>query len=350
MLPTQSSSVMNQPGQVYTDLNGLQAIRSLGKSDEKAAIMQVAKQFESMFIGMMLSSMRDANQVFEEDSLLHSPESDFYQTMLDQQLSVSLAGQRGIGLADVIYKQMLGQYGKNKRNTDENDEGSSEPAAPSAPLRRIHSHVIESAMAEVQKELDTMPVEVSAIAADISPDVSHPAAQGSGNKGQQFTSAGEFVAALYPAAVRIADELDVDVKAIIAQAALETGWGKYVITDDQGISSYNLFGIKADERWQGSSVEVITHEYRDGVRVNEKARFRSYASLQEGLQDYADFLQSAARYEPAIGKGLGSSHYGYALQQAGYATDPDYGRKISRISESDTLQSALQDVSGQLTE
>lgn len=341
MLPTQTATMASQPGQVYTDLNGLQGIRALGKTDKKAALMQVAKQFESMFVGMMLNSMRQANKVFEEDSLFNSPESDFYQKMYDEQLSLSLSGQRGMGLAGVIYRQMMGNFGKDRTLPDDEPVSVDDSGEAAVLFQHKASPALENALQEVDTELEkiqALPADDDAAAGDQAGD---EAASGSGNKGKQFSSPHEFVAALYPHAQAVAEELAVDPRAIIAQAALETGWGKYVITDDQGRNSYNFFGIKADSRWQGSSVEVATHEYRSGVKVQEQARFRAYGSIGEGLRDYGDFLRSASRYQQAIGQGLTSDHYGYALQEAGYATDPQYGAKIQRISGSETLNEAL---------
>ena len=336
MIQTQTSSA-----QVYTDVNALQSIRTLGKQDKNAALMEVAKQFESMFLNMMLSSMRDANKVFGEDSLLSSPEMDFYEKMYDDQMAVSLSGQQGVGLSDVIYRQLMSSYGDSDGTVKELDQSKLSDRRISTPF--IRSGRLDAALAEVTETLHNLP----ANSADEALPQNAQAATGAGGKGQQFATPAEFVAALYPLAEPVAEELGVDAKAIVAQAALETGWGKFMITDEQGRNSYNFFGIKADERWQGDAVTVTTHEYRDGVAVKENAAFRSYTSAAEGMRDYARFLQSAARYEQALGQGLTAEHYGQALQQAGYATDPQYGAKIHRISESSTLNSALQQLQPQ---
>lgn len=339
-----------QSAQIYTDLNALQGIRSLGKDDKNAALMEVAKQFESMFLNMMMSSMRDANKVFEEDSMFNSPETDFYRKMYDDQMALSLSGQQGMGLSQVIYRQLMSSYGDNNNEAKELDQGKLFDRRARSPLPMVSpSHVtaLNATMDAVDAELHQLrPRPQAAVtasehsaAADTTPLI---AASGSGNKGQQFATPAEFVAALYPLAEKVGAELGVEPKAIVAQAALETGWGKYMISDDQGRNSFNFFGIKADSRWQGERVDVVTHEYRDGLAVKERAPFRSYSSMEEGVRDYADFLQGAERYQQAIGQNLGAGHYGYALQQAGYATDPQYGAKIQRISQSTTLNSALE--------
>lgn len=314
-----------QAASVYTDVHGLQSIRQLGKQDQDAALMEVAKQFESMFLNMMLSSMRDANQVFKEDSLFSSSESDFYQKMYDDQISLSLSTSQSTGLADVIYRQMLSNYGQSQ----------DKPELQQGDLRRHHSS-LDGVMQQVQQVIADLPAEETT-----GPQVTTPVASGRGDKGQQFATAEAFVAALYPHARQVAQQLDIDPKAVIAQAALETGWGRFMITDQQGNNSFNFFGIKADQRWQGERVNIQTHEYRAGVRVNERADFRSYPSVAAGLQDYAEFLQSGDRYQQALGKGLAADQFGHALQRAGYATDPAYGEKIQRVSNSDTLNQAL---------
>ena len=330
MIQTQVNSA-----NVYTDLNALQGIRALGKDDKSAALMEVAKQFESMFLNMMLSSMRDANKVFEEDSLFSSPEMDFYENMYDNQMALSLSGQQGMGLSDVIYRQLMNNYGNDNSTKPELDQSSIADRRLSYSLP--HAAALQSTMDQVEAMLASQeePSDVSSDSAD------QAVASGAGVKGQQFATAEEFVAALYPLAQQVGEKLGVDPKAIVAQAALETGWGKFMITDESGRNSFNFFGIKADSRWQGDSVSVTTHEFRDGVAVKEQAQFRSYASMTEGLNDYADFLQSASRYEDALGRNLSAGEYGKELQKAGYATDPQYGNKIHRISQSSTLNEAL---------
>ncbi|MCD8522540.1 MAG: flagellar assembly peptidoglycan hydrolase FlgJ [Saccharospirillaceae bacterium] len=336
-----------QSAQIYTDLNALQGIRTLGKNDKSAALMEVAKQFESMFMNMMMSSMRDANKVFEEDSMFNSPETDFYRKMYDDQMALSLSGQQGTGLSQVIYRQLMANYGDHNNSPKELDQSklfdrrARSPLSVSEPSHIRTSPLTATALSATMDEVDTELHQLPA-AAEKTIEIPLVAASGSGNKGQQFATPADFVAALYPLAEKVGAELGVEPKAIVAQAALETGWGKYMITDEQGRNSFNFFGIKADKRWQGDKVEVITHEFRDGQSVKERAEFRSYTSMEEGLRDYANFLQGTERYQSAIGQNLSASHYGHALQQAGYATDPQYGAKIQRISQSTTLNSALE--------
>lgn len=326
----------HNPTNAYTDLNALQDISALGKKNKDAALMEVAKQFESMFLNMMLSSMRQANSVFKEDSLFDSPEMEFYENMYDDQLGQTLSSGEGMGLAKVMYQQLKSNYNADAKHTDLDQsklfERQRDFFVPAQHLQKTMQEVEQTLEQEVKQKA----------AQKVDQEMPIKTATGAGDKRQQFATPSEFVAALYPHAEEIGSELNVDPRAIVAQAALETGWGKHLISDEEGNSSFNFFGIKADQRWQGNKVDVTTHEFRQGVMLKENAAFRAYPSLKDGLRDYAQFLQDGERYQHAIDQGLDAQNYGHALQQAGYATDPEYGDKIQRISRSSTLQQALQ--------
>jgi flagellar protein FlgJ len=341
------ASRVAQPQDVYTDLNSLQSINDIGREDKDQALHKVAEQFESMFVKMMMKSMRDANKVFQEDSLMHSPQEDFYQQMYDDQLSVSLTGKQGIGLADVIYRQLNQEYG----NPDKRENVQWQPLDD---RRKNFSHAIDFNQIEKKNtqlnskedsrsfKIDTSFINTEADNKELDnakPDVIKVEAT-SLEKIQRFDSPEQFIQQLYPAAEKIAKEMGISPKAIISQAALETGWGKFMIQSEDGQNSFNFFGIKADSRWQGDKVTVTTHEYREGQRVNEKADFRAYPNIESGLKDYANFLQTQ-RYEKAMAAGTNVENYANELQQAGYATDPQYAQKISRIANSELMQNTL---------
>ena len=337
------ASQIAQPQDVYTDLNSLQSINAIGREDKGLALRKVAEQFESMFVKMMMKSMRDANKVFQEDSLMHSPQEDFYQQMYDDQLSVSLTGKQGMGLADVIYRQLNQEYGDPKNNREE------KTWQPLDDRRKNFSHAIDfnqidKKNTQLQPKKDNTGFEIDTSFVHKEKPVLEANIQAS-DKVQTFDSPEDFIQTLYPAAEKIANEMGVIPQAIISQAALETGWGKFVIQGEnsQGDkeNSFNFFGIKADSRWEGEKVRVTTHEYRDGQRVTEKADFRSYPTIEAGLKDYSDFLQ-AQRYEKAMAAGTDVEQYAKELQQAGYATDPKYAQKITRIANSELMQSTLQ--------
>ncbi|MBA34866.1 MAG: flagellar assembly peptidoglycan hydrolase FlgJ [Oleispira sp.] len=356
------ASRIEQPQDVYTDLNSLQSINDIGREDKDQALRKVAEQFESMFVKMMMKSMRDANKVFQEDSIMHSPQEDFYQQMYDDQLSVKLTGNQGMGLADVIYRQLNQDYGDV--NTREKVQWQ-----PLDDRRKNFSHTIDFKQIEKKNtELNSSPItaEKSGFAIDSSfvkpkkVEVENPELVQSESKLQEsvikvtdltaekisaFISPEDFIQKLYPAAEKIAKEMGVSLKAIISQAALETGWGKFMIhgkevNSGERENSFNFFGIKADHRWDGDTVTVTTHEYREGQRVTEKADFRSYPSIEAGLKDYSQFLQ-AERYEKAMAAGKNIKQYATELQQAGYATDPEYAKKITRIANSELMNETL---------
>jgi flagellar protein FlgJ len=150
----------------------------------------------------------------------------------------------------------------------------------------------------------------------------------------------DFLRRLWPMAEQAAAQLQLAPEALLAQAALETGWGKHVMRRPDGDSSHNLFGIKADARWQGGAVPMSTLEYQDGVAVKTRADFRAYASYADSFQDYVGFLRSNPRYRDALGKTDDPAAYFAELQSAGYATDPRYAEKILKVLDSDAMQRA----------
>jgi flagellar protein FlgJ len=156
-----------------------------------------------------------------------------------------------------------------------------------------------------------------------------------------------FVQSVWPHAQQAARELGVDPKVLVAQAALETGWGQSIMQHADGSSSHNLFGIKASSGWQGRQVTVPTLEYSNGIAVRTRASFRSYGSFADSFSDYVDFLKSNPRYSQALAQAGDPQRFASALQNAGYATDPAYARKISAIVNGDTLHGALAPVQGQ---
>lgn len=297
---------------VYTDLTGLQKIKQMGKgeaADRDQALEQVAQQFESVFLGMMMKSMRDANAAFEDKEMSGSNEMQFYQQMFDQQLTLSLS-KNGIGIADAIVRQ-LQQSGAVEAPAAADVDGLD--------LNHYFSNVIDKARPQPRPRPNP------------DYDVSR-AGQNTAAAADELTPEG-FKSQLLPLAQRAAATLGVDAEVLLSQAALETGWGKHMIRDQSGRNSYNLFGIKADSRWQGDKAVVATLEYRDGIPVQEKASFRAYNSYAESFQDYVAFLQQHSRYQDALKAVVDPAAYVQGLQQAGYATDPHYAKKILGIME-----------------
>lgn len=294
---------------VYTDVTGLQNLKAEG--NQEVALKKIAQQFESLFLHEMLKTMRKANESFEKDSLFNGGDTQFFRDMYDQQLSLSLA-QKGTGLAQVIYEQLSRQYATNPEQTPD-------PSAQSftAPQRKHSTPMPQTGGSEQQVAGAGKTNLKSEDSAEASPGV--------------FASAQEFVETVLPHARAAAGALGVNPLFLTAQAALETGWGKYVIRDNGGNSSHNFFNIKADRAWQGEKAEVSTLEYRAGVPVREQAQFRKYGDIAESFADYVRFLQNNPRYQDALAVADNDRDFALGLQNAGYATDPAYADKILAI-------------------
>ncbi|MEK7259330.1 MAG: flagellar assembly peptidoglycan hydrolase FlgJ [Pseudomonadota bacterium] len=309
---------------VYTDLSGLNAISQLGRENTPAALRQVAQQFESLFLNIMLKAMRDSTKSFGEGNFLNSNEMEFHQQNFDNQLSLHLSQSAGLGLADVLYEQMLGQFGL-------------EAPAPEA-----------TAAAPIMGPLETSPPRGS----DPRKALIRLQMVETGGRGMRaaeesgIDSPQEFVRRLYPLAERAAERIGVDPRMLLAQSALETGWGRRMIARPDGVSTHNLFGIKADERWSGARASVNTTEYQDGVVRMEKAAFRSYDSFEDSFNDYVDFLEGNPRYREALDNSHDAESFARHLQEAGYATDPVYARKLTRVMHSNTMQMGLRQLEG----
>lgn len=308
--------------QSFTDLNSLQGIRTKGRENTNEALGDIAKQFESMLVRMMLQSMRDANAIFSEGNPLSSSEGDMYQQMYDDQLALTLGGGRGIGIAEVMVKQLIQAHGNEK--LDDN------PA-------RLNREVLRSEKPASRSELQN-PLSDNKLVAPVAAQSTAVAAK---NDTMVFDGSVQgFVKKLYNMAKKAADTLGQDPAVLLAQAALETGWGKKISHDPNKGSSHNLFNIKADHRWEGEKVSVSTLEFRDGIPVRETAAFRAYDSLADSFKDYVTFVSTSARYQEAVNSN-DATDYIQKLKQAGYATDPAYAEKILRIMQSEPMQSAL---------
>lgn len=290
--------------QVYTDFSGLAALRARAREDQDAALDQVSRQFESLFLQMMLKSMRDASA---GGGILDSKQSEFYREMYDKQIAMDMAGGRGIGLADVIKRQLGGGVSAANRDLTLDDYVGMPVLAVTPKIDTLHADDIAAATATaLSSQLDGDPE--------------------------------AFLEALWPAAEQAAQRIGIAPEALLAQAALETGWGRAVMRRGDGSSSHNLFGIKADRRWDGERVNTSTLEYRDGVALRTHADFRAYGSFDESFSDYVEFVQRNPRYREALQNTDDPAAYFGALQRAGYATDPAYADKIERILDGEPMR------------
>ena len=336
MLTTENASV-------YTDFNGLAKLKQGAREQTPEAIKEVAKQFESVFLSMVLKSMRQAKLA---DGALDNNQSEFYRDMYDQQMAIHLAGKPGVGLADLIAQQLT-----PKQKNDEEEKmqagdylnlalgGSSHAVVrpqnnASIPVATTVQPLDESGLNRLQESLDRL--EQNQQSMELAQQMDSAMSQGNVNK--QI-----FMSQLLPHAQQAANELGVDANVLLAQAALETGWGKAVIKNDQGKSSFNLFNIKADRSWDGNQTRVSTLEYRDGVAKKEMAGFRSYQSYKQSFDDYVNFIKSNPRYSEALKKTDNAAQYVRELQKAGYATDPRYAEKIMSIYNSQIASQTMAD-------
>jgi peptidoglycan hydrolase FlgJ len=266
----------------YTDVKGLAALKRDPNSPE--AISAVAKQVEALFLQMMLKSMRDATSAEETNS----NELGMYQDMFDKQVALSISQHADLGISRLLKRQLAGK--------------------PAPAGLKLTSGV--------------------------------PTASASAPAAFAQTPA-EFVHRMLPPIRRAASALGLDPLGMLAQAALETGWGQRMPRNADGSLSHNMFGIKAGDEWAGARASADTMEVANGVATPRRTTFRAYGSIEESVNDFASLLKNSPRYRDVIAAGGDAGAYIAGMGKSGYATDPEYGNKLKQILHSDTLQSAL---------
>ena len=298
------------------DMGSINKMREAIASGDEDVLQEAAQQFEAIFVQMMLKSMRKAQDALaDEDSPFNSQQVKFYRDMHDQQLATDLTSGGGLGLADVIVKQL----------------GQTEDSYVPASVIRSDGNL---------SSLNRSRVETVGHAQDVAL-TSRSIRSQSAQKDAMFESPEHFVESLMPVAEKVAEKFGIDPKAMISQAAVETGWGKFVIHTADGKSSHNLFGIKANNGWQGEQAVVDTLEFNNGIPQKQKAAFRSYSSIEDAMEDYGRFITSQPRYSQAVENASDASKYTQSLQDAGYATDPEYANKIMAVYHSERLNTSL---------
>lgn len=271
----------------YLDNTSLNKLKRQSVTDSKEALKAVAAEFESIFVKMMVKSMRDAsfgNPLFDSDS------AKVYRDMHDDQLALDLSKSGGFGLADMMVRQLDKYLPQQKTN-------NSIPQSPSTNAVEKNEVVIKSPQ--------------------------------------------DFVKTLWPLAEQASEKTGISPKVLIAQAALETGWGKFMVRKPDGQNSFNLFNIKADHRWEGDKATISTTEYTGNIPQKKQANFRVYESFASGFDDYVNFLQQSPRYANALNVASDDVKFVESLQQSGYATDPQYAKKIQRIMNDSPLNDVL---------
>jgi flagellar protein FlgJ len=266
------------PSMLATDVRGLEALRGKAAADPKAAVRQAARQFEALFMQELTKSLRAATLA---SGMLDNEGSRLGTEMLDQQLALQMTGLPG-GLSAAIERQLQRQM------------GLATGAAPAA----------------ATAETALRPERATRI-----PD----------------KSAAAFVQQHAQAAQAAEAATGIPAGFMIGQAAHESGWGRREIRHADGTPSHNLFGIKAGADWKGPVAETLTTEYVAGRAVKTVARFRAYASHAESFADYARLMANSPRYRQVLAQAQDAAGFADGLQRAGYATDPAYAEKLTRV-------------------
>ncbi|MGE8591678.1 MAG: flagellar assembly peptidoglycan hydrolase FlgJ [Alcaligenes sp.] len=263
---------------------------------------QVARQFEALFLQMMVKRMREATP---KEGLFDSQQTQMLQSMADEQLALHLASP-GIGLTQSILAQM--QQGKPADMSD--DAVRAIAQGGDLDFRTGGSREV-SALLNVMRN-------------NRASDRALAAAEGAPEH------VVDFVSKMSRAANLASQQSGVPARLIMGQAALESGWGQREIKHPDGSTSYNLFGIKAGGSWKGQVVNVLTTEYEDGVAKKVTQPFRAYSSYEESFSDYARLIGNSPRYE-AVTQARNEIDAARKIQDAGYATDPRYAQKLIGI-------------------
>lgn len=271
-----------------TDVRSLSTLKAQAGSDPHNAIKQVAKQIESLFMQELMKSMRET---VSSDDWMDNDASKMGNEMLDQQYASQMSGLPG-GLADIIARQLERQLGASATTT------AASPASGATPTTTTTSPAAQH----------TAPTTV-----------------------RPTVSATDFVRRHLAAALSAQADTGIPAAHLLGQAAHESGWGRHEIRNADGSSSHNLFGIKAGPGWSGAVAQVTTTEYVDGQARQVVAKFRSYASYEEAFRDHAKLLKSNPRYSQVIANGATAAGFATSLQSAGYATDPAYAQKLTKI-------------------
>jgi peptidoglycan hydrolase FlgJ len=303
--PVAQMPVPASTANTYTDLNGLAALKKDSKSPQ--AIHAIAQQVDALFLQMMLKSMRDASAGQGEAD---SNEMGMYQDMFDKQVALTLSQHQGLGIGTALTRQL------------------SNAAAAAAPAGAPAAGTPATGAAQGAPASGAAPP-APAASSSASPSTS------------MLQSATQFVSEVLPTIQRAANALGVSPLGMLAQAALETGWGQRMPRTADGTPSLNMFGIKADDGWAGARAVASTVEFSGGVATQRQTAFRAYGSIQESVSDFANLLKGSHRYRNAIAAGGNAQAYVNSIGQSGYATDPEYANKLNDILNGSTLRMAL---------
>ncbi|MDR3476570.1 MAG: flagellar assembly peptidoglycan hydrolase FlgJ [Gammaproteobacteria bacterium] len=307
---------------VYTDIQGLEQLHLQNKTDHKAAKKEVSQQFEAILMQMVLRSMRDANKTFASD-LIGNNQMDFYQDFFDKQLSLIMSNNSN-SVAKMIEK-----------NIDQNDHSQDmiedTPKPNASPSLHVSNERYQPNAATIQNTTPAKEI----------PNIAPVKSATETAESTHFDTEESFVKHLWPAAKAAASALGLAPGILIAQAALETNWGKKILPNGKDNSSFNLFNIKSGSSWDKKTTTIESLEQKNGVLVREKSNFRSYDSFKESFMDYVSFLKENVRYNTALTKAAHPEAFAKALQEAGFATDTHYADKIVNIFGSTSFKKLI---------
>jgi flagellar protein FlgJ len=340
------------------DFGQINSMRVSAQHHDPQALRAAARQFEAMMTQQMLKAAHAAKL---GDDGLGGEQGEIYQDMFDQQLAQQMSKGRGLGIADMLVHQLQKSQAAKAAPATTGGIPLQNPAirkflplAPRAYAPAVTPGAATVPAAQTPASPATQTPAVSSVQA-----ATPLAAQANATLAQTVAVAGsegsanptDFITRLLPQAQAAAKELGVSPRVLVAQAALETGWGKHVIKNADGSPSYNFFGIKANGNWQGARVSKTTQEYSPASTGPhaESAEFRSYASPEAAFKDYVGFLKAHPRYSQALNHGGNSAQFASGLQKAGYATDPHYADKISRIANGSLMTVALARINNKAT-
>lgn len=334
------------------DGNSLNSLKR-ANNDSPEAIRAVARQFEAVLMNMMLKSMRDT---VPQDGITDSEQGKMFTSMLDQQLSTHLS-QKGLGLTDVLVRQLSKFSQKPGDATEAGKDGKPSGKLDSTtPLTHSSQSSPKTVLAQAAQKIREAYQQWEATDSNTVNSNSDEWAQGipelpplvaeTQENIQSFTlpqaplatamrevagKTQQFIQSMLPHAQAASSASGIPAKFMIGQAALESGWGKHEIKTSNGTSSHNLFGIKADASWKGKVVNSTTTEYVNGVKQTRVEKFRAYDSYSDAFKDYAKLISQNPRYQQAMNNTHDAGAYAHALQRAGYATDPQYGKKLTQV-------------------
>lgn len=318
-------------GQFALDMQGFQRLQHTARNNPEQGVESAAQQFEAIFVQMMIKSMREA---VPTSGLMNSQATDSYQSMLDQQWSQVIAS-KGMGLADALVNQLERQGAFQRSESVAGKDSDTQaliagiPRGTPQPLSGKDSLAVETSQGAADASDFLNQIETSRTAPP--PSVA-PEAPGAESRATQSDHVQQFKATLAEPAQQASQVTGVPAELILAQAALETGWGQHAISTQDGQNSHNLFGIKAGSRWEGQTTDIVTHEYIDGKRTQVVDTFRVYDSYADAFTDYASLIGNNPRYG-AVVNADSPQQAAQALQAGGYATDPLYADKLVAVMQ-----------------